>query len=286
MSRGGKLVGEHGLRELGSLLETGFLRGDDLCREPETGELVPLGKFLGDSDAPGFSPRQASASAPPGDANPPHENHRRRSRRKKRLRIPPILPLSALAIAAVAALWAIKMSADVAGLQKKLAAAEAANSALNKKFHDVLFAARDVAADGQVRGRVIIRDAGNKRVSLPGIKVRLYRRSDIEAHLAARQADIAEAEGGDPARLALHFLKNLPEAIEVTSTNSDGRFEFQIPEPGEYVIQTGIRSGKTGAMRLWFVAFDSRDPLNTAVDITESNAVRQFTPLLMLVEGR
>jgi hypothetical protein len=39
-------------------------------------------------------------------------------------------------------------------------------------------------------------------------------------------------------------------------------------------------------LRLWFVAFDSRDPLNTPVDITETNAVQQFNPLFMLVDGR
>jgi len=32
--------------------------------------------------------------------------------------------------------------------------------------------------------------------------------------------------------------------------------------------------------------FDSCDSLNTPVDITESNVVQQFNPLLMLVEGR
>lgn len=39
-------------------------------------------------------------------------------------------------------------------------------------------------------------------------------------------------------------------------------------------------------MHLWFVAFDSRDPLNTPVDITESNAVHQYNPIFMVVEGR
>ena len=82
------------------------------------------------------------------------------------------------------------------------------------------------------------------------------------------------------------FLKNIPAPIQTTTTDSDGRFECKIPQPGEYVLQTAIRSAKTGALRLWFVSFDSRDPLNTPVDITESNVVRQFNPIFMVVEGR
>ncbi|MEI6073381.1 MAG: hypothetical protein WCS31_16455 [Verrucomicrobiae bacterium] len=201
--------------------------------------------------------------------------------------IPWLVLGAALAIvAAGTTLWALKLTVDVSDLKKNLAAAAAENSELKKNYQNVFFSAREVAAADQVRGRIILRDATQKRVPLPGIQVRLYPRAEIEAHLSARYASIAEVDGNDPALLSLHFLKNIPSPIEVASTNSDGRFEFKIPAPGEYVIQTSIRSAKTGAMRLWFVAFDSRDPMNTAVDITESNAVQQFNPLLMLVDGR
>ena len=178
------------------------------------------------------------------------------------------------------------MSIENAGLKTQLELAESANANLKQKYQSLLFAAREVAASDLVRGKVIIRDATGKRTVLPGIKVRLYPRAELEAFLSGRYACISEAGGTDPAHLSTHFLKNIPVPIETTTTDSDGRFECNIPQPGEYVIQTSIRSAKTGELRLWFVNFDSRDPLNTPVDITESNAVQQFNPLLMLVEGR
>lgn len=213
----------------------------------------------------------------------------RRRRRKKRLRARRPLMIGALAsvaLALVAFACVAMMTADVVSLQSSLEKARAENAAWEKKYQDVLFAARDVAADNEVRGRVIIRDATQKRVLLPGIKMRLYRRAAIEAYLNERHARIAEAGGNDRARVTSHFLKDLPTPLESCSTNSDARFDFKIPEPGEYVIQTSIRSGVNGETRLWFVAFDSRDPLNTGVDITESNSVQQFNPLFMLMDGR
>lgn len=276
VSRLGELIGEYDLLQLGSLLDAARLRCDDLCLDPETSEWVPLRKFLESSGSPDCS---RSTDVQPGERP-------LAKRPNKAPWTPWLIAGFAMILAAGGLLWSMLLSFDTAGLKTNLANTQAENSALKQKYHDVLFAAREVAASDQVRGRVIVRDASHHRTLLPGIKVRLYRRPELEAHLSARYADIAEAGGTDASRLALHFLNKLPDPAGATTTNSDGLFEFKIPEPGEYVIQTSIRSAKTGAMRLWFVAFDSRDPLNTAVDITESNAVQQFNPFLMLVEGR
>jgi len=283
LSRKGQAIGEYEPRELPSLLETGFLQEDDLCLEPKTTKLVPLWRFLRGECAPGYPNKKAEIpSTDPANPTAP----RRGNNKSRRVRVFRLITLASLTGAAVAIVWAMTMSAVAWNLRSSLGKERAANSEWEKKYQNVLFAAREVADSGQVRGRVIVRDASGTRVSLPGIKVRLYRRTQLETYLADRYAKIAEVGGTDPTRLATHFLKNIPNALEVVSTNSDGRFEFKIPEPGEYVIQTSIRAAKSGAIRLWFVTFDSRDPLNTAVDLTESNAVQQFNPLFMLVEGR
>jgi hypothetical protein len=280
VQRNGQLLGEYPLRELGSMLETGSLKIKDLCQNPDTGEWHAITNFLTSFKLDGPSRhlgRSASDPRRPGKIAPP-----------SRLIWGTLLLLVFLSLGAAlaAAAWAMKASTENADLQSQLAAANAANAEWQKKYQNVLFAAREVAASDLVRGKVILRDAAGKRVVLPGIKVRLYPRRELEAFLAERYAAIPETQASDPTRLARLFLKDLPPAIETSTTDSDGRFECKIPEPGEYIIQTSLRSAKTGAMRLWFVAFDSRDPLNTPVDITESNAVQQFNPLLMVVEGR
>ncbi|MFZ4774844.1 MAG: hypothetical protein ACOYM3_05755 [Terrimicrobiaceae bacterium] len=280
VKRSGAVIGEYHPLQMGSLLETGHLKREDLCLDSETGEWLPLRSFLEKGGVPGYSrQRETKTQTSTGGS-------RRSGSKDRRLWVPLMTGFFALAVASGAFFWSWKASSELAGMQARLTSAEAANAEWEKKYQNVLFAAREVAAKDQVRGRVIIRNPTGKRITLPGIKVRLFSRADLEAYLADRYDRIAEAGGTDQARLSLHFLKSMPLPLETTTTDSDGRFELKVPTPGEYILQTSIRSAKSGEMRLWFVAFDSRDPLNTPVDITESNVVRQFNPFLMINDGR
>lgn len=278
--RNDKVLGEYHPLQMGSLLETGHLNKEDLCLDPDTQDWIPLKEFLKNNAVPGYSRPRSRRS----ESNSPEA--RRLKALEQRTWIPWLLALFAMAIAMGTGFLTWKMSKEIEGLKQNIAEAEAKNSDLEEKYQHVLFASREVAASDLVRGKVIIRDETGKRIALPGIKIKLYPRADMETYLADRYARISEAGGTDPIRISAYFQKNLPPPLEVTSTNSDGRFEFKLPKPGEYVLQTNIRSMKTGEIRLWFVAFDSRDPLNTPVDITEANTVRQFNPILMVVDGR
>ncbi len=276
VAREGNVFGEYPVLQIPSLLETGHLRDGDTCLDEEAGEWVPIKTFL----------QRVPSYAKPSAPAEPEKSHFFMDMPSWLSVLPWFLFLSTLGAAIFLSETAWKQRDEIADLHSRLSAAEATNAEAKEKYHKVLFASRDVASRDLVRGRIILRDASGKRVSLPGIKVRIYRRGEIEAHLAERQASVAEAGGTDPVRLANHFLKGLPEGMETTTSDSDGRFELKVPEPGEYVIQTSIRSAKSGEGRVWFVSFDSRDPLNTPVDITESNVVQQFHALFMIAEGR
>ncbi len=274
--RNGQPLGEYPLRELTSLLETGALKIKDQCYDPESKELRTLPDFLSRVKISGST--RSSEATELWQENLEENNHRRAWAGA--------ISLLFLTFAVVlgATLWIGQLSAENTQLRDRLARAETGKEEMKKAWQDVMFAAREVASSDLVRGRVILRDATGKRVALPGVKVRLYSRAAIEAHLAAQAA--TKPETTDATRMSAHFLTELPAAIDNTTTNSDGRFECRIPEPGEYILQTSIRSAKNGAMRLWFVAFDSRDPLNTPVDITEGNVVQQFNPVFMIADGR
>jgi hypothetical protein len=280
VKRKDEVLGEYLPSQMVSLLETGFLQNADLCFDLKSGKWIPIRALLRRKKIPGF------ARKPGRNLLGSARGSRRRRRARSRLTFRLLLGFFTMALASAAVFWWGKTAEEIEGLKIRLSNAEAANAEWKHKYENVLFAAREVSSNDLVRGKVIIRDTAGKRTVLPDVKVRLYPRAELEAFLSERYAHIAEAGGTDPTRLAAHFLKNIPAPIETTTTNSDGRFECKIPKPGEYVLQTGIRSAKTGALRLWFVAFDSRDPLNTPVDITESNVVRQFNPIFMLSEGR
>lgn len=280
MSRNGKALGDYPIREIGSLLETGHLQGGDLCRDPEGSAWVSLHDLMKRRAG------QGGAKAGRENGSRPQGRERRQRRPRSRNTLLLLLGFFSAAVALGAYFWVGKTNGDNEDLKARLARSEAENLDWKQKYQNVLFAAREVASNDLVRGRIVLRDATGKRVVLPGVKVRLYPRREIEGYLSDRYDKIAEAGGSDPAKLSVHFLKQIPPPAETTTTDSDGRFECKVPEPGEYVLQTSIRSAQSGAMRLWFVTFNSRDPLNTAVDLTESNAVQQFNPLFMLVEGR
>jgi hypothetical protein len=145
-----------------------------------------------------------------------------------------------------------------------------------------------VAESGIVRGSVIVRNEAGKRVAMPGVQVFLFQRKVIESYLETRAEAVTRIPAGTSMDGNDFFTSNFPQAVASTSTDASGRFEFPVPEPGEYVVFTRMNIVVQGAQvaRIWFVAFNSQDPLNTLVQINETNCVQQFVPSLMVVEGR
>lgn len=260
------------------MFETGALEDGDTCRIKDDDPWIPIGDHI--RSLPKFHWNRIRMGKQAGPSKRPLR------KRSRAIRVAWIAASAAMFLAGCAWILAWTRSNEILQLRDRLSRTDAANTVLQEKYHQVLFAAREVAASDLIRGRVIVRAASGKRVALPGIKVRLYTRAEIESRLAEGEKSAGAAAGTGPDQVAAHYLKNLPNPIATSTSDSGGRFEMKIPSPGEYVIQTSIRSMKTGQMKLWFVSFDSRDPLNTPVDLTESNSARQFNPLLMVVEGR
>ena len=199
---------------------------------------------------------------------------------------PYLIAVFALAIAGGFGMFAWLQQQEIGSLKNQLAETEKAYAESKESVQKLTIAAREVAESNVVRGRMVLRDESGQRIAMPALEVRLFPKKAIQEHLDERHASAVQQGLTDPARLTTHYLKDLPRPLDVTSTDSHGRFELKVPEPGDYVIQTHLYSKKTGGTRIWFVSFDSREPLNTPVDISESNWVRDFNPLLMIFEGR
>lgn len=288
VARNGKIIGQFPPEQLASLMDTGHFLDSDLCFSEGATEWIPLPEFLRKTDAPRYSRtknREGASTSSPGVPS-------RRDRRAQRNAGPVLagwiaflLALSALAGCAywIAGLYTemSKQQALVEEIQTKLAEKE-------KDYQRLLFVAREIAEPGVVRGSIILRNDSGKRVAMPGVQVSLYPRKAIEEHLASRSREASRLPAGSSVDAAEFYLRDLPRPIATTTSDASGRYEFPVPEPGEYIVFTTIVSSNQNGQfsRLWFVAFDSRDPLNTVVDITETNGVQQFIPSLMIVEGR
>ena len=284
VEREGKVIGRYRPQQLASLCDTGHFRESDLCSSEERPEKITVRRFLRNPGA------EASFRSPP--RNERYGSDLRQKRRADKLMGPLlagwILFFIAVALLLSAGFWVNSLydqlaasAAQVGELGKKLEAKE-------KDYQHQLFAAREIAGPGLVRGSLILRNESGKRIAMPGIRIFLFPRAAIESHLAARAGLAEKNPAADAAGKADFFTAGMPNPIASTTTDASGRFEFRVPEEGEYVLHARLNasSSREPMPRLWFVSFNSRDTINSAVDLGENNFVRQFLPSLMIANGR
>jgi len=290
IARAGKIIGQYPPEQLASLMDSGHFFDSDFCYSESASEWIPLPEFLKKVEAPKYSRTKSRAG---GKGDKPRGARSAWHARHAKHRAAPVLAgwiafLLALSAAVGSGFWIAVLygELDQQNLRLQQMAKQLADK--EKDYQRMLFVAREVAETGIVRGSIILRNDAGKRVAMPGVQVYLFPRKAVEGHLEAKSRAIANLPAGTNVDATTFFLADFPKALASTTTDASGRYEFQIPEPGEYIVSTNISSPNQSGQssRLWFVSFNSRDPLNTVVDITESNSVQQFIPSLMVVEGR
>jgi hypothetical protein len=288
VARNGKIIGQFPPEQLASLMDTGHFLDSDLCFSEGSTEWLPLPEFLRKTEAPRYSRTKARGGAGSSTPGTPSRRDRRAQRNAGPILAGWIAFLLALAAPAGAGFWIAGLYVEMNGQRVLVEEIQGKLAAKEKDYQRLLFVAREVAEPGLIRGSLILRNDSGKRVAMPGIPVSLYPRKAIEEHLAARSREASHLPAGTSVDAAEFYLRDLPRPIATTTTDASVRYEFSIPEPEEYIVFTTIVSSNQNGQfkRLWFVSFDSRDPLNTVVDITETNGVQQFIPSLMIVEGR
>lgn len=279
VSREGSPLGEFAALQIPSLFETGYFRASDQVFDFDENKWVPVADFV--RAQPGFGRRSVGEGGNGGGLS-----GGRRSSRQSSQFAGWIVASLFLVLAVGAGLLFVARQAELDRAKASLAGAEAEVAHLRAENNRLQLRASPDLPEGVVTGRMIVRDANNRRIAPPNVKIRLFSREAIEAHAAKRHAELTGSENGDENRLAVHFGSGLPTPILTTATDSRGRFEFPISEPGQYVIQASARSARSGASYTWFLGFDSRDSLNTPIDLNESNRSRQFHPLFLITEGR
>ncbi len=287
VARDGKVIGQYPPEQLASLMDTGHFLESDLCYSDVCPEWTPLPEFLKKVDAPRYS------RAKHGTEPSPSKSSSGRGRHRGKKDMPLLLSgwiafLLALSGLVGAGFWIASLYHELDQKTVRIKEMEKDQDKLEKENQKLLFASRELAEPGFVRGSIILRNDAGKRVSLPGTQVFLYARKTIEEYLEAQSRTAMQQPSLSPGELAAFFVENLPQALNSTTTDASGRFEFKVPEPGEYVLFSRLATVVQGSqmLRLWFVAFNSQDPINSLVTIDETNSVQQFIPSLMIVEGR
>ncbi|MDX2081820.1 MAG: hypothetical protein SFU53_13635 [Terrimicrobiaceae bacterium] len=290
VARGGKVIGQYPPEQIASLFDTGHFVPSDLCFSEAIPEWTPVEEFLKKADAPRFSRAKEKAPEPDSQKSGSPQGSRRGSRRSRRggpsgaLLGGWIAFLLALTAVVGLVVWIGALHDQISELKGEVEKAEARAVASEKEYQRLLFVAREVAEPGVARGNVVLRNEAGKRMAIPGLQVGLYPRRQMEDYLDQKFPELASLpQGADP--LAF-LLGGLPQPAATTSTDASGRFEFKVPEPGEYVLVAilGNSGGETG--RVWLVGFDSRDSVNSLIEVNDANSVQQLVRSLMIVEGR
>lgn len=287
VSRGGRVLGQYPLEQLSALKNSGHFLESDLCCSDALPEWTPLPEFLKKMEPPKYQ-RACEGGAPASDRR--YAGRGRRGRKKNMLAVLSgwIAFLLALSMLIGAGFWIGGLygelgqkSARIEEMEKKIAAKE-------KENHRLLFVSREIAEPGVVRGSIVLRNESGKRVAMPCVQVLLFPRKTVTAYLESRAAEVSKIPAGTSMDGSEFFTAGLPAPAATTTTDASGRFEFAVPEPGEYVLFARMNIFTQGAQaaRIWFVSFNSQDPLNTLVQVNETNCVQQFVPSLMVVEGR
>jgi len=199
---------------------------------------------------------------------------------------PPVLGLLFLVVLllVVAGLgsWGYLQWLDARSWESRAAELNAQLEALNETMPKPS-AEPDLAPPGVIRGRMILKNNQGRRIPIPGARIRLFDRASLEKFLWAEVPGILKSDAPNP---LVVLLAQLPKPLETTTSDTSGNYAFHPPEPGDYVVQTSVLDKTTGSIRAWFLAVDSRDPLNTPVNFTEANAVAVLVPMLIPADGR
>jgi hypothetical protein len=286
VARDGKVLGQYPPEQLAALIDTGHFLDSDVCYSESHPVWTPMPQFLKKIEAPKYS------KAHKDDSRASETGYSRRGHRSRR-NLPLLLSgwiafLLALSALLGAGFWIAGLYAEITRQATQIAEMDKTLDQKEKENQRLLFVSREVAESGIVRGSLVIRNEAGKRVAMPGVQVFLFPRKTIENYLNSRAAEVARIPSGNSVDGNEFFTAGLPSPAASTTTDASGRFEFPIPQPGEYVLftRTNIYAQAGQAQRIWFVSFNSQDPLNTLVQISEANCVQQFVPSLMIVEGR
>lgn len=278
--RNGEVIGNYAPEDLAPFLEKGRLQPDDLCSSKAHPEFIPLSVYL---------EKVPIEPTPPSKVVITKAQNSSRSRRSSRKQKTGLLLggwisfLIALAALVGAGFW-------ISGLQKELEKTKTNLRTVEeaKREYQRSFLISQNERNGFVRGSMILRNDAGERVAAPEVEIWLYPRNTIEGFLENRMQTFEKIPPGSGIEADTYFTSDLPEPLAKATTDNSGRFEFEVPEEGRYVLytKTNSKAGDKQTNKIWFVAFDSRDALNTPVDITDANYVKQFTPSLMIIEGR
>ena len=293
VARNGTILGSFDREKLADLLDTGRFLPTDHFYDTEKDAWFPL-SALSQSDVPPVP--APAAPPPPTDTAQPRSSSRsgsrgssKRARSKAKKKTESTLAgwiACLFAFGVAAGLWAYAQSLDERRQAAEDKLVELNQTVTNLRRENQLLT--EVTPPGRIRGIITYEPSANQVAIMSGATVGLYRRDDVERALAkaVEPGDLSSGEGFDRAVERLKSAISSP--LEISLTDSNGRLDLTVPQPGRYVlVASAAKSGPGGPERyFWLIGFQAGTQPSGLVLMNENNAISVRKPEFRISDVR
>lgn len=284
VSRNGSLLGVYDFDQLGDMLERGQLQKTDHYYDEAASNWIPLAEW---KEADGLAKfKHASEKPASQDGGSSRRRGGKSSRAKKKGAQTAVFGwvacLFALVVAAGIFAYAATLQERINAANDEITSLKAANE--NLKRENQLMT--EITPSDRVRAIITYEPSANQVAIMSGATVGLYHRKDVEAALAGAvgKEAVSNSEGFDQ---GIEKLKSaISSPIQITLTDSNGRVDLPVPEPGDYVLVASAgKSTPSGTERfLWLMGFRAGGQPSSLILLNEKNASTLRKPHFSIVD--
>lgn len=288
VSRNGSLLGVYDLDQLGDMLERGQLNVNDQFYDEASAAWVPLSEWKPKEGLTNFKQAPEKAESDETGKSASRRRGGKSSRSKKRESQGAIFGwiacLFALVVAAGIYGYAATLQGRVKDAEKEILDLKAFAEKLRRENQTLT----EITPADRVRAIITYEPSPNQVAIMSGATVGLYHRQDVESALAALSGKTQEFTSNSEAfEKGVEALKiAIPSPIEVTLTDSNGRVDLPVKEPGDYVLVASAgKSTPMGLERyLWLVGFRADSLPSGLILMNEKNATSLRKPAFSIVD--
>jgi hypothetical protein len=283
IARRGRILGEFSSGDLPSLIESGEILPDDNCYLEESNEWQTVGNHIQATITPqAREAREEAMEVSEPLTGPVLVLHLRG------VTILGFTVLLALALLVAAGVWIRTLSLQLDESTKRVAdlQIQVFNSANTGSAFDPKPQIPKVRS--KVVGQASMRDPNGGKQLLTGFFIDLFDEKTLRDYVDSRSLDLAAYKQTSDQEILKRFLRDLPTPLRKTTTDASGLYEFDLPAEGRYVVYSSMtRDGLFGPeIVLWFLSFDTADPLNLPVNITDDTQSSRYEPEFLIRLGR
>ncbi|MFZ4682738.1 MAG: hypothetical protein ACOYMS_09565 [Terrimicrobiaceae bacterium] len=301
IARNGSVLGAYDRDKIEDMLDTGYLLPSDHAYDEDQSAWILLSALpKGGTEPPPTNqptdlppPRREFKTATEKPASDPNKKSSGRgrggSKSRNKNKAESALPgwiacLFALGAAAGIWAWAEYLNDQLKSSEERVKTLRQTVESLNREKQLL----SEITPGGRIRGIITYEPVAKQVAIMSGATVGLYRRDDVERALAnlPENGQIGSEETFNAAAEALKAAISSP--LQISLTDSNGRIDLAVPEPGDYVlVASAAKSGTAGTERyFWLIGFTANDQPSNLILLNESNGISSRKPRFAITDVR